>query len=115
MQLTVEFGREADGRYLAEVLELRGCLAYGRTRSEADALVRALALRIVADEIESGRLGTQDVSELLFEENPSRGRSCGVAHIPNAKTVAAMREAVSGRLPSARNVRSMFAELDAED
>lgn len=113
MQLTVEFDREADGRHIAEVLELPGCLAYGRTQSEADARVRALALRILADEIESGKLVVQDIEELLFEG--STAPSCGVAHIPNAKTIAAMREARRGGLPSAKDVRSMFAELDAED
>jgi predicted RNase H-like HicB family nuclease len=48
MQLTVEFDREDDGRYIAEVLELPGCLVYGRTLAKADARVRALALRVQA-------------------------------------------------------------------
>jgi predicted RNase H-like HicB family nuclease len=115
MQLTVQFDRETDGRHIAEVLELPGCLVYGRTHREAEARVRALALRIIADEIESGGLEAHDVGNLLFEETRAQSRSCGVAHIPNAKTVAAMREARRGGLSSAKDVRSMFAELDAED
>jgi predicted RNase H-like HicB family nuclease len=67
MQLTVEFDHEADGRHIAEVLELPGCLVYGLTRSEADARVRALALRILADQVEHGDLDAQDVAELFFE------------------------------------------------
>jgi predicted RNase H-like HicB family nuclease len=111
MQLTVEFDRETDGRHIAEVLELPGCLVYGRTRSEADALVRALAFRIVADEIESGRLRAQDVGDLLFEES----RSCEVAHVPNVKTVAAMREARRGGLPRFKDVHALLADLNADD
>ena len=115
MQLTVEFDREADGRHIAEVPELPGCLAYGRTRPEADARVRALALRILADEIESGRLGAHDLGELLFEETHARGRSCGVAHVPNAKTTAAMREARRGGLRRVKDFPSLLAELNADD
>jgi predicted RNase H-like HicB family nuclease len=115
MQLTVEFDRETDGRHIAEVIEIPGCLVYGRTRSEADALVRALAFRILADEIESGRLGAQDVGDLLFEETPARSRSCEVAHVPNAKTVAAMREARRGGLPRFKDVHALLADLNADD
>lgn len=113
MQLTVEFGRETDGRHIAEIPELPGCLVYGRTRSEADARVRALALRILADEIESGRLGAHALGELLFEETHSRGRSCGVAHVPNAKTIAAMREPRRG--PRFASIEELLADLHAED
>ena len=35
MTFTVEFEREDDGRWLAEVLELPGVLAYGQTSDEA--------------------------------------------------------------------------------
>jgi predicted RNase H-like HicB family nuclease len=41
---TVELEREDDGRWLAEVLELPGVLAYGQTSDEAIAKVEALAL-----------------------------------------------------------------------
>lgn len=114
MQLTIEFDREADGRHIAEVLELPGCLAYGRTQSEADVLVRGLALHILADEIESGRLGLRDIEEFRFEVIQARGRSCGVAHVPNAKTIAAMLEARRGGLPRAKDFRSLLAELNAD-
>jgi predicted RNase H-like HicB family nuclease len=67
MQLTVEFDREADGRHIAEVLELPGCLAYGDTKSHADARVRALALHILADQVEHGERDAQDISELYFD------------------------------------------------
>ncbi len=54
MSLTVEVDREEDGRWIAEVPELGGALAYGQTREEAIARVQALALRVIAERIENG-------------------------------------------------------------
>lgn len=52
MKFTIEFEREDDGRWLAEVTELPGVLAYGKTPDEAIAHAKALALRVVADQLE---------------------------------------------------------------
>ena len=52
MTFTIEFEREDDGRWLAEVLELPGVLAYGQTSVEAIAKAQALALRTLADRLE---------------------------------------------------------------
>ena len=49
MKFTIVFEREDDGRWLAEVLEPPGVLAYGQTSDEAIAKVQALALRALAD------------------------------------------------------------------
>jgi hypothetical protein len=46
MTFTVEYEQEDDGRWLAEVLELPGALAYGQTSEEA--VAQALALRVLA-------------------------------------------------------------------
>lgn len=54
MGLTVEVEQEVDGRWLAEVLELSGVLAYGPTRPEAIARAQALALRVIADRLDHG-------------------------------------------------------------
>lgn len=54
MRLTFELDQETDGRWIAEVPELNGALAYGATRGEAVAKVKALALRVVADQLEHG-------------------------------------------------------------
>ncbi len=51
MKLKVGFEQETDGRWIAEVPELPGVLAYGKTRAEALAAVEALALRVIADRI----------------------------------------------------------------
>jgi predicted RNase H-like HicB family nuclease len=53
----VETERETDGRWLAEVVELPGVLAYGASQDEAIAHVQALALRVVADRLERDEAG----------------------------------------------------------
>ena len=56
MSFTYEFERETDGRWIAEIPEVPGALAYGGTQEEAAAHAEAVALRTLADEIEeSGR------------------------------------------------------------
>ncbi len=52
MAFTIEYEQEDDGRWLAEIVELPGVLAYGRTPDEAEALAQALALRVLADNIQ---------------------------------------------------------------
>jgi predicted RNase H-like HicB family nuclease len=54
MNLTVETEQEDDGRWLGEVPELPGVMAYGTTRQEAIARAQALALRTLADRLEHG-------------------------------------------------------------
>jgi predicted RNase H-like HicB family nuclease len=55
----VEFDREDDGRWIAEVPDLPGVLSYGATQEEAQARVQALALRVVAERLEHGEAGPQ--------------------------------------------------------
>ncbi len=52
--LKVEFDREDDGRWIANIPALPGVMVYGRTRKQALASVEALALRVIADRIEHG-------------------------------------------------------------
>lgn len=52
MNFTIETELEDDGRVIAEVTELPGVLFYGQTESEAIAKVQALALRVLADQVE---------------------------------------------------------------
>lgn len=54
MRFTLESEQEDDGRWIAEVPELPGTLAYGATPDEAMARAKALALRVVADRLEHG-------------------------------------------------------------
>ncbi|HEY7518666.1 MAG TPA: type II toxin-antitoxin system HicB family antitoxin [Methylomirabilota bacterium] len=57
MTFKVETEREDDGRWLAEVLELPGVLAYGDSQELAVSKVQALALRVIAGRLEHGEAG----------------------------------------------------------
>jgi predicted RNase H-like HicB family nuclease len=52
--LRVEVEREDDGRWIAEVVDLPGVLAYGVSRDEAIERAKALSLRVLADRLEHG-------------------------------------------------------------
>jgi predicted RNase H-like HicB family nuclease len=52
MQFNFEFDRETDGRWIAEIPEVPGALAYGASRDEAKARAYALALYAIADDVE---------------------------------------------------------------
>ena len=52
MNFNIECEREIDGRWLAEVPELPGVLAYGATADEAMAKAETLALRVLAEQLE---------------------------------------------------------------
>jgi len=51
--LTIRFEREVDGRWMAEVPDLPGVLSYGGTEAAAVVTAEAVALRVLADRIES--------------------------------------------------------------
>jgi predicted RNase H-like HicB family nuclease len=51
----VEFERELDGRWIAEVPRLPGVMAYGTTKRDALQRVYAVALRTLADTVEQGK------------------------------------------------------------
>ncbi len=53
-EFTVEVDREEDGRWIGEVLDLPGVLAYGTSRDDAVAKAKALAFRALADRLEHG-------------------------------------------------------------
>jgi len=67
--LTVEFEREADGRWIAEVPELAGVLVYGSTREDALARAQALALHVLADRIEHGEADAAELLSVSFSPN----------------------------------------------
>lgn len=49
MNLTFETDQEDDGRWIAEVPELPGVLAYGATQQQAIMKAETLALRVLAE------------------------------------------------------------------
>jgi len=50
----IEIEQEEDGRWLAEVPDLPGVLAYGQTREEAVRKAQSLSLHVLADRLEHG-------------------------------------------------------------
>jgi predicted RNase H-like HicB family nuclease len=53
-EFTVEVELEDDGRWIGEVIDLPGVLAYGTSRDDAVAKAKALAFRVLADRLEHG-------------------------------------------------------------
>ncbi|MGH8605619.1 MAG: type II toxin-antitoxin system HicB family antitoxin [Gammaproteobacteria bacterium] len=62
MNFSIEYERENDGRWLAEVPQLPGVLAYGTTPDEAMAKAEVLALRVLAEQLEHGESRPQPIS-----------------------------------------------------
>jgi len=54
VKLAIEVEREEDGRWIADVVDLPGVMAYGGTREETVAHAQALAVGTVADRLEHG-------------------------------------------------------------
>ena len=61
MEFIIEYEREEDGRWLAEVPQLPGTLAYGSSPDEAMARVEILALRVLAEQLEHGEAKPQTI------------------------------------------------------
>jgi len=59
--LSVEFDREEDGRWIAEVPELPGVMVYAGSKEEALLKVQALAYRVIADRIEAEGVARDNV------------------------------------------------------
>ena len=53
MNFEVELEQETDGRWIAEIPDIPGVLAYGATPLQAGARAKALALRVLAERMES--------------------------------------------------------------
>ncbi len=56
MNFHVELEQETDGRWIAEIPELPGVLVYGDTRDQAMQKAQVLALRVLADGLEQGKI-----------------------------------------------------------
>lgn len=62
MDFTIEYEREEDGRWLAEVPQLPGVLTYGSSPREAMARAEVLALRVLAERLEHGESEPQPIN-----------------------------------------------------
>ena len=61
MNISIECEREDDGRWLAEVPELPGVMAYGPDADTAVARVQVLALRVLAERLEHAEAGASEI------------------------------------------------------
>ncbi len=62
MRFNIETERENDGRWIAEIADIPGVLAYGRTQNQAKANAYALALRVIADRVEKSATVPESIS-----------------------------------------------------
>jgi len=62
MNYNIEYEREEDGRWIAEVPQLPGVLAYGSTADEAMRKAETLALRVLADRLEMAECSPMPIS-----------------------------------------------------
>ena len=88
MTFTVEYEQDDDGRWLAEVIELPGVLAYGETSDGAIAKAQALALRVLADRLEQGESAPEFVTisfaaALIHRRQRRRGAFSALAGASN--------------------------------
>jgi predicted RNase H-like HicB family nuclease len=66
MNYHIEYEREEDGRWIAEVPQLPGVLAYGNTADDAMRKAEALALRVLAERLEKAECSPMTIS-IAFE------------------------------------------------
>ena len=76
MKLLIELEQEEDGRWIAEVPDLAGVVAYGQTREDVLARVQALALRVLAERLEHGEARSGAQSRPPFASGVYPGRRC---------------------------------------
>ncbi|MEI6205717.1 MAG: hypothetical protein WCP20_02930 [Desulfuromonadales bacterium] len=65
MEFTIETEQEYDGRWIAEISSLPGALAYGSTEDEAMTRVETLALRVLAERLETHECRPMPISIIL--------------------------------------------------
>ncbi len=66
MIFEIEIEQEEDGRWIAEIPDLPGVMQYGQTAEQATAKAQALALRIIAERIESGKVQFSEFANITF-------------------------------------------------
>ncbi len=68
INVTIETEREDDGRWIAEIPELPGVMAYGPTEDEARRDAEILALRVLAERLEAGETRALPISIVIAAE-----------------------------------------------
>ena len=65
VRFNFEIDRETDGRWMAEIPEVPGAMAYGSSEEEAKAKAYALALYAIADDVEKSKDIPESISILI--------------------------------------------------
>jgi len=68
MIFNIEFEQEEDGRWIAEIPDIPGVLAYGVTPLQAGAKAKALALRVLAERMEN-EVSIPGINSIEFANN----------------------------------------------
>jgi predicted RNase H-like HicB family nuclease len=78
--MIIEIERENDGRWIAEIDDLSGGMAYGGAGEEAIARIKALALRVIAERLEYGETIPElnDLCAVAAGVNGVRAGSCRI-------------------------------------
>jgi predicted RNase H-like HicB family nuclease len=66
MKFDIEYEQESDGRWIAEIPEIPGALAYGVSPEQAGSRVKALALRVMVERIEN-ETPFPNIDTIIFE------------------------------------------------
>ena len=66
VNLHIDIAREDDGRWIADVVDLPGVMAYGDSRPAALSAAKALALRVLADRLDAGELLADSLADVHF-------------------------------------------------
>ena len=66
VNLHIDIAREDDGSWIADVVDLPGVMAYGDSRPAALAAAKALALRVLADQLDAGELLADSLADVHF-------------------------------------------------
>ena len=64
MRFNFQIEHETDGRWIAEIPEVPGAMAYGSSEEEAKAKAYALALYAIADDVEKSKNIPESISIL---------------------------------------------------
>jgi predicted RNase H-like HicB family nuclease len=62
MRFVIDTEQEKDGRWIAEITNVPGVLVYGETEQQAKANAYALALRVIADQVQESCELPQSIS-----------------------------------------------------
>ena len=64
-EIRIELEREEDGRWIAEITEVPGVMAYGQTANDALQKVSQLLCQVLDDRVSAGEITEQEAAEAL--------------------------------------------------